>query len=206
MQLTRRPLVRFLTPLTLSESKPFLKVSRSNYLENINPGRTIYEVKTDRRVLSGKGVGVKKLSEDVHFLPGLGSKLDQVSTTIDDQIKVANSKLSGIGLELESAQRDIEALRASASAEAETEAVFRRISELEAKLTDLSAESEMLQREIVRCKLKDSLVQDQVRIEKLVLLGSALLGSKSRSDLSHGFFYTYSVSEDVSFCSTSSPV
>ena len=102
-----------------------------------------------------------------HFLPGLGSKLDSVSTTVDDQIKVANSKLSGIGLELKSAQRDIEALRASsalADTGAETEAVFRRISELESKLADLSLESEALQREIIRCKLKDSSLHEQVGV------------------------------------------
>ena len=91
-----------------------------------------------------------------------------MSTTVDDQIKVANSKLSGIGLELVSAQRDIEALRASASSSsaAETEAVFRRISELESKLADLSLESEALQREIIRCKLKDSSLHEQVCVPK----------------------------------------
>ena len=89
-----------------------------------------------------------------------------MSTTVDDQIKVANSKLSGIGLELVSAQRDIETLRASASSSsaAETEAISRRISELESKLADLSLESEALQREIIRCKLKDSSLHEQVGV------------------------------------------
>lgn len=94
----------------------------------------------------------------------LNSQLESVTAMTARQLRVSESKLSGIDRELESARREIETLRTSAESSSasfgtETENSFRKISELEEKLLKLGEEYQRLTQEIVRCSSKDSVEQ-----------------------------------------------